>query len=614
VALTRRVPRLPEESETPIGALPPTSPNVSPQSLYQQIRLARLWLPVAIVGVVLLQQLMVGPLSGAPWGWVNVVFYGTLGPTVTFVTLNWIASEVRRREQAQRELRGLYDALSRSHALLGQIQRVTERFALSPDLNSVLVVAAEGLTGVTGAEGTAIFLGERGLKVSHTHGLGADAEKVAAARHEALRRGEGLSEQVEERWALSFSLYWGGKLEGSVHSFFAAPPGPEARESFAILSNEFSAAAEASRSRTKDLLTLFEADRSIRAEGNLERLLEKLLTQMMQRTDACVGGVYLADEDGLLQLRAVRGVREPALHLGESFVGQAAAEPQIVHQLKGAERQGPILVSAQSAVSLPLVSEEGLLGVVVLGHPDAAHFNEANLPFLNLLAGQVSLAVRNARAYLQSEELAIAEERARIAREIHDGVAQALAFSALKLDLVTRLITGRTPQTDKATAELRTAQATIRESIREVRRSIFALRPIDLERHGFAETIRRYCADFEEQNDLSVRLAVDGAPQLSAKSEAVLFRIFQESMNNIAKHAHARYVFVTVGQTCGSCGYVEVRDDGQGFDPAMVSDRVTSAGGLGLKQMRERVQARGGQFEALSEPGGGTRVYASVPE
>ena len=608
MALTRR-------SRPPVEAPVDTPPTAPPRSLYQQIRLARLWLPVAIVGVVMLQQLIVGPLGEAGWQvWVNVAFYSTLGPAVTFLTLNWIASEVRRREQAQGELRGLYDALSHSHALLGQIQRVTEQFALSTDLNSVLVVAAEGLTEVTGAGGTAILLGERGLKISHVHGLSAGQEQIATARHEKLRQGQLLNEELAEGWALSFSLYWGGKLEGSVHSFFSAPPSPEARESFAILANEFSAAAEASRSRTKDLLTLFEADRSIRAEGNLGRLLEKLLTQMMQRTDARVGGVYLADEDGLLQLRAVHGVYEPALRLGEGFVGQAAAEPQVIHQLAAAEQQGPILSAAQSAVSLPLSSEEGLLGVVVLGHPDTAHFSETNLPFLNLLAGQVSLAVRNARAYLQSEELAIAEERARIAREIHDGVAQALAFSALKLDLVARLFTGDTPQPDKATSELRTAQATIRESIREVRRSIFALRPIDLERHGFLETIRRYCSDFEEQNDLGVSLTVNGAPQLSAKSEAVLFRIFQEAMNNIAKHAQARYVFVTVGQTCGSCGYVEVRDDGRGFDPATVSDRVTSAGGLGLKQMRERVQARGGQFEAVSEPGGGTRVYASVPE
>ena len=236
--------------------------------------------------------------------------------------------------------------------------------------------------------------------------------------------------------------------------------------------------------------------------------------------------MYLADEDGSLQLRASHGLAEPTRFrpnlrpmklsptqlpiprrarygLGEGFVGRSS-EARVVHYLSAGERQGPVLASAGSAVSLPLWSEEELLGEVVLAHPDAAHFSEANLPFLNLLASQVSLAVRNARAYLQSEELAIAEERARIAREIHDGVAQALAFSALKLDLVARLVGATGGDLEKATAELRTAQTTIRESIREVRRSIFALRPIDLERHGFVETIRRYCSDFEEQNDLSV--------------------------------------------------------------------------------------------------------------
>lgn len=602
-------------------APPELATDLAPRSLYQQVRWARLWLPLTIVGVVLIHQFFVVPLGGPRWQfWAQLLFYSILGPVVTFVTLNWIAAEVRRREQAQGELRGLYNALSRSHALLGKIQGVTEQFASAADLNGVLNVAGEGISSVTGAQGTTILFGGRGFQVTHTHGRGAELAPTAAARHELLGSGGQLPERVGEVWALSFPLVWGGQLEGSVHSFFAQPPGSEERESFFILASELSAAAEASRSRTRDLLTLFEVDRSIRAEGNLERLLEVLLTQMMQRADARVGGVYLADEDGLLQLRAAYGLGEPAppsaLRLGEGFVGQTAAraEPQVVHLLTADERQGPILSGAKSAVSLPLWSEEELLGGVVLAHPDAAHFGEANLPFLNLLAGQVSLAVRNARAYLQSEELAIAEERARIAREIHDGVAQALAFSALKLDLVARLIAGTPARLDQATAELRVVQATVRESIREVRRSIFALRPIDLERHGFVETIRRYCSDFEQQNDLKVSLKVDGAPQLSAKSEAVLFRIFQEAMNNTAKHAHARNVFVTVGRTGDACGFVEVRDDGEGYDPVAISDRVTSAGGLGLKQMRERVQARGGTFETASRPGAGARVYASVPE
>jgi signal transduction histidine kinase len=119
-------------------------------------------------------------------------------------------------------------------------------------------------------------------------------------------------------------------------------------------------------------------------------------------------------------------------------------------------RGGPLLAAAGSATLLPLVVGEPTATrshrVVVLTHPEPGHFDAASLPFLALLASQVALAVRNADAYLQSEELAIAEERARIAREIHDGVAQSLAFAALKLDLVARVLR-RDP--DQADAELR---------------------------------------------------------------------------------------------------------------------------------------------------------------
>src|SRR5690606_14769469 len=125
-----------------------------------------------------------------------------------------------------------------------------------------------------------------------------------------------------------------------------------------------------------------------------------------------------------------------------------------------------------------------LIGVTVLVHPEPNKFGMESTPYLGLLASQVSLAVRNATAYLQSEELAITEERTRIAREIHDGVAQLLAFSALKLDLVARLLD---KDRERARLELDLARDTVRETIKEIRRSIFALRPVDLERYGFVE-------------------------------------------------------------------------------------------------------------------------------
>ncbi|MBS3965752.1 MAG: GAF domain-containing sensor histidine kinase [Truepera sp.] len=590
-----------------------------PSSLYQQIKRARLWLPLLIVGMVLVNQLVLVPLGGPAWQfWFQLLFYSLLGPLATYLTLNWIAEEVRRREATQNELSRLFRELQASHALLGSIQKVTEQFASASDLDAVLNAAVRGITEVTGARGVAIFLGGSSLGMTRSLGLDSVLLKNAAERDRALLRGEVPGEEVPEGFVLSLPLTWAGRLEGSIHAHFREPPSSEQRESYSILAAEFSAAAEAVQSRTRDLLTLFEVDRSIRAEGNLERMLKTILAQTMARADATLGGVYLVDDNRLLHLAVAQGVGLPPtalLRLGEGFVGRAAErrEPCVVRRLSDEDRVvgGGLLAAAGSAISLPLTSEEGLLGVIVLAHQQPAHFDESILPFLNLLAGQVSLAVRNARAYLQSEELAIVEERARIAREIHDGVAQSLAFIALKLDLITRLLESNQ---DKARAELSQAKATIRETIKEVRRSIFALRPIDLERYGFVETIRRYCHDYGQQNDIRVHVDVKATPQLSPKSEAVLFRIFQEAMNNVAKHAQARQVWVTVGRSESGQSFVCVEDNGRGFDPAVVSDRVTTAGGLGLRQMRERLQGRGGRFELRSARDEGTRIYASMPE
>ncbi len=598
------------------------------RSLYQQIKWARFWLPLAIVGVVLFHQLVIVPLGNDTWQfWEELLFYSILGPIVTFLTLNWIASEVKQRENAQNELRKLYNELQESHALLGAIQKVTEQFASAPDLETALSAASQGITQVTGAKGAAIFLGSGAMSVSQHYGLESVLLQDARARDHALIQHEPLESTLtlndQRYWVLTSSLTFAAKPEGSIHAYYMRPPESDQRESFGILASEFSAAAEATRGRTRDLLTLVEVDRSIRAEGNLERLLQTLLTQMMARADASMGGVYLADEDNLLQLRVLQlnaqlsnyqSMTHNPLRLGEGFIGEVAAlaQPKIDTSLTPEER-GPsvLLEKANSAVALPLLDEQELLGIVVLAHEETNHFDEASLPFLNLVAGQVSLAVRNARAYLQSEELAIAEERARIAREIHDGIAQALAFSALKLDLVSRLMYS---DTKKAEQELVSTKATLREMIKEVRRSIFALRPIDLERHGFIETIRRYCVDYGQQNNMHITLALDELPQLTAKSEAVLFRIFQEAMNNVAKHAGASKVCVTLGQTDTGQAFIAVEDDGKGFDLLNVSDRVTSAGGLGLKQMRERLENRGGKFDVTTAPTQGTKVFASVPE
>ncbi len=604
--------------------------RVPGSALSRQVRSARLWLPLAIVGVVIGYQLLVVPIGGPAFEfWAPMLFYGIIGPLATYATLNWIAGEVRLHEQGQADLARLYQELRSSHELLGAIQDVTMRYAAAPDIEATVATAARGVAKVTGALAVCLVVGPSELGASHGVGLTPELEADALRRDRQLRSAEAGQEGptqvsrvigVIERplVVLSRPLSWGDRSEGSLHAYFAEEPDARSREAFDILAAQFAAAAEATRLRMRDILTLMEVDRSVRAEGNLERLLGTVLGEMMSRVAAGAGGVFLLDEEARLQLRFSAGIARPTApvswKLGEGIVGRVAVErePSVLERISAADRgaAGPLLQAAGSAVLLPLTADDRLLGVIVLSHPDEEHFDRDAIPFLGLLASQVSLAVGNATAYIQSEELAIVEERARIAREIHDGVAQLLAFTLLKLDLAGKLMA---KDQAKASTALEQARETVRETIKELRRSIFALRPVDLERYGFVETVKRYVVDFGQQNDIRVELDVGELPTLSVKQEAVLFRIFQEAMHNVAKHARATEVGVKLGTSEDGMAFMAVSDDGHGFDPIAVGDRVTSAGGLGLKQMRERVEARGGRLEVSSSSGSGTTVAAAIP-
>jgi signal transduction histidine kinase len=611
------------------------SSRQTPGATYRRVRLVQVILPLLIVAVVVSYQLLLAQLEdrGVVF-WAQLLFYGINGPLVTYFVLGWISQEVQERERAERELRNLFQELSESHERLAAVQQVTRNVSEATDLEHVLETAIQELTAAVGATAGAIAL-EGG--VVRSVGLAelplevSDLEPLRAAR-ETLERPSGFA---GARSRLSLPLRWGERFIGAVHLYFSGMPRTESRELLEILVGELAVAIEAASIRTRDLLTLFEVDRSIRAESNLERLLEGVVTRIQQRVKAESSAVYLADEDARLalawgsdasdgalslarlaaQARApllIGGTQDKAvLHTTDGApVNASALEPVTLDALELGALERGLLETGRAMLALPMVSDAEVIGVIVLTDSSRDTFDARELPLLGLLANQVTLAVRNARAYLYSEELAIFDERNRIAREIHDGIAQSLAFTAMKLDLAERILE-RDPARVKS--ELETAKTTLREQIKEVRRSIFALRPLDLERLGFLETVRQYVKDFGEQNSVRTALEISGEPKLSPTNEAVMFRILQEALNNIAKHSRAKNATVTITASPSSGASLSVTDDGVGFDPAKLTGVVSSVGGLGLGQMRERVEARGGRFEFVSNPGKGTRVSANLP-
>ncbi|GGK93887.1 GAF domain-containing sensor histidine kinase [Deinococcus radiotolerans] len=564
--------------DTPVRGRGPRSFRLS-----DRVRVVRNVLPPLIVLVVGVVEFLISLLrSPTQELWAHLLFYGLVGPAVTYFSVEWIAEGTRARERAERQLLDLYGELRVSHARLGAVQELMRDLSDAADMGAVLDVAARGAVRVTGAQRATLTV-PGGLSGTAR----ADGAEPAGPLH-----------------PLKVPVPGGGAL--ALH-FQEAPPA-DAEALAQALAAEVARGVEAVRQRTLDLMTLYSVDQSIRAERNMRRLLGRVTHAMAGRVGAGARAVVLSDQDGVLRLEYAQDAH------GERRGGVAPAFAQRVAQaeapLKAAEAEaGEVFPEARSVLGLPMRDEEGLVGVLLLGDPDPNAFDDARVSLLGLMAGQATLAVRNARAYLYSEELAISDERARIAREIHDGVAQSLAFAALKLDLVARQLHS---DPAKAEAEVRAATTLLREQIREVRRSIFALRPIDLERYGLLETVRRYVLDFGEQNNLRVNLNVSGDVHLAPGDEAVVFRILQESLNNVAKHARAQEVKVTLHGA--EQVTLRVQDDGAGFDPETITGRVSSAGGLGLLQMRERIEARGGLYRVLSSPGHGTLVEAELPQ
>ena len=205
----------------------------------------------------------------------------------------------------------------------------------------------------------------------------------------------------------------------------------------------------------------------------------------------------------------------------------------------------------------------------------------------------------------QSAEIAASEERAHLARELHDSVTQAL-FS---MTLITRSIELLLERDPAAAAErLGTLGELQRDALAEMRALIFELRPGSLERDGLVQAIRTHAAAVEGRTGLSIVVDCTELPErLSLGTEDVLYRIGQEALHNVVKHAGATEARVTVA-TADGLAILTVEDDGVGFDPAAVQP-----GHLGIEGMRARAERTGGRLTIDSVPGHGTIIQASLP-
>ena len=216
-------------------------------------------------------------------------------------------------------------------------------------------------------------------------------------------------------------------------------------------------------------------------------------------------------------------------------------------------------------------------------------------------------AALHAQLLLQAREAGVADERRRLAAEIHDTIAQGLTGIIAQLQVV-----ANAPDLDIARTHLDRASDLARHSLGEARRSVQNLAPVALENDGLPEALKKTVAEWGERTGVRAEFTVTGtAEQLHEELAATLLRIVQEALSNASRHARATRVGVTLS-FLGDEVILDIRDDGRGFDPLALPER-TRTGGFGLDGMRARAERIAGSLTVETEPGHGTALSARVP-
>jgi DNA-binding NarL/FixJ family response regulator/signal transduction histidine kinase len=264
--------------------------------------------------------------------------------------------------------------------------------------------------------------------------------------------------------------------------------------------------------------------------------------------------------------------------------------------------------NARSWLSVPLRANGRAFGALNFSARMPAVYTQADIPRAQQIADQLATYLDLVRLHRQERDLAVAEERARLAREIHDTLTQDLSLLVLQLQALER--TAGLPPSVQAEVAATTEQAHL--LLQEARRSVWDLAPSPLEGRDLVTALEEELDRFCEATHLVGRMSITGTPRPIAPAiEAGLLRIAQEALANARKHAQAHRTALCLHYDAEDV-MLTVEDDGQGFDPS-VRATASASGGFGLTSMRERAHVFGGILDVKSTPGRGTRVTARLP-
>jgi two-component system, NarL family, sensor kinase len=379
--------------------------------------------------------------------------------------------------------------------------------------------------------------------------------------------------------------------------------------------------AEQLQRRNRELSILNTIAQALNRELDLDQALQTTLAQVANLCNLQTGWIWLVNEE----------TGDPYLAVAQNLPPALAKKP---HRMKGTTycycldtyQKGDLNGAANVKLvtctrldgliddteglryhaSIPLYAHGKKLGLLNVASREWDELSPDDLRLLYTIGDLLSMAIERTRLFNRSVEYGASEERTRIAREIHDTLAQGLTAISLQLETVDALLESGT-EPERVRALIQQTLALTQSNLDEARRSVLDLRAAPLEGRTLAEALETLARDYASRWELTLDLVIYAPQKLPQRIETGLFRVAQEALTNAVRHANAtriKLVFKTLAQEA----LLIVMDNGQGFEPTQVS-----SGRYGLVGLNERVKLLGGTLTLNSQPGEGTQVEVVVP-
>ncbi len=368
--------------------------------------------------------------------------------------------------------------------------------------------------------------------------------------------------------------------------------------------------------RNQEIQALYQADERILRNVSLQQVFQTLVDVAVDTLNADRSVVFAWDEKQTKVVpRVSRGFSPETLKRleftkGEGVVGKVleSGETAVVRQIELNElradvREAIIAEGIRSFVHLPIIVDQKIVGVFNVGFTKPNLIGDDTTRLFAALTQRASLSIANMELFEQTKDLAVMEERNRLARDLHDSAKQK-AFAALaQLGTARGILNGHG---DSVSLHLVEAENLVSDVIQELTFLVQEIYPIALQEKGLGPALRDYVYEWENRNDTAVQLINRNDRRLPLETEQALYRVTQEALANVARHSRARRVDISLVYNIDSV-QLSLSDDGCGFDV-----RVKSYG-MGLRSIRERVSSIRGTLQIQSAPGHGTRILIQAP-